>query len=90
MKQTLKEAWYFSRWLIKQIDWWFVLWIIVLIMTSIVWFVPDNIALILCAILMVYYFCFAVYFLIYKPLKNAYGRYKQEQLDIFNIIKNSK
>ena len=90
MKQKLKEAWYFTQWLFKHIDWLYVTWFIMMASSVAVWYLPDEVALPLCFIVIVYGFCMMLYLLIYKPLTNAYARYKQEQRDIFNTIRNSK
>ena len=90
MKHKLKEIWYFTQWLFKRIDWWFVLWLTMMVISIATWFAPDYIAIPLSVINIMYFIGLCIYVLIYKPLLNAYAKYKQEQLDLFNTIKNSK
>ena len=90
MKHKLTEIWYFTQWLFKRIDWWFVSWWIMIGINIAIWLVPVHIAILFVILDLIYGICVFVYFLIYKPLLNAYAKYKQEQLDLFNTIKNSK
>jgi len=90
MKQKIKEAWYFVHWLIKDIKLVNVMSLIVLFASWSIWALPDQYALPVAVFVIIYAIGLFLYLVVYKTLQYQYGKYKDEQREIFNNIKDSK
>jgi membrane protein YdbS with pleckstrin-like domain len=90
MKHKIKELWYFIQWLFKDTNWITVLSIIVLVIGWSLAFLPNEYALPLAIFVVIYGIGMFLYFIVYKTLEYQYRRYKKEQQELFDKIKNSE
>ena len=85
----IKDLWYFVLWLVADIKFTQILIISNIIIVCTAWWMPPAIGKYFFAYVLVTYLIVAINFCFITPLIYSYKKYKDQQKDLFNTIKNS-